>query len=306
MNPTLRQFEAFTRVARLGSFARAAEALGLSQPALSQTIAQMERLLDVRLFERTTRSVSLTPEGAFLLPRAEAIVTSIGDVVTALKEQHRRRQSRLSVGSLPSLATGLLPDILRRYRERHPAAEVAVTDGTSEILYAGVEAGQIDLAISSRLPDHAGVAFQPLLRERFLLVLRRDHPLARRAEVTWRDALRHDFIAFLRGSGGQAAIEEALAGTDLVLNPVMTLAQSSTVLGMVEAGVGVTALPVLGCPPADHRVLTTRTLIEPAVDREVGFLLAVSRAPTAGVLALQALTMDYVARNLVPGIAPVC
>lgn len=302
MNPTLRQFEAFAKVARLGSFARASEALGLSQPALSQTVAQMERLLGLQLFQRTTRSVRVTPEGAFLLPRAEAIVAGVGDLVRAVQDQHRQRQSRVSVGSLPSLATGLLPDILRRCRECHPGARVAVTDGTSELLYAGVEGGQLDLAISSRLPDHPGVSFRPLLRERFFLVLRRDHPLARRRVVGWRDALRHDFIAFLRGSGGQAAIEEALARAGLAMNPVMTLAQSNTVLGMVEAGVGITALPLMGCPAPDHRTLTSRTLSGPTVEREVGLLRDTSRQPTAAMLAIEALIAAHVAGLSVPGL----
>jgi DNA-binding transcriptional LysR family regulator len=228
----------------------------------------------------------------------------MGDLVSALQSQHRRRQSRLSLGSLPSLATGLLPDILRRYREQHPSSEVAVTDGTSEILYAGIETGHLDLAISSRLPTHSGVTFRPLLRERFLLVLRRDHPLAAREVVTWREALEYDFVAFLRGSGGQAAIDEALERAGLVLSPVMTLAQSSTVLGMVEAGVGVTALPVLGCPTQDHRVLTSRVLAEPAVYRDVGILRDMSRPATAGILAVEALTLEHVAGRSIAGIDP--
>ena len=70
MNPTLRQFAAFVQIARLGSFARASESLGLSQPALSQSLSQMETLLGARLFSRTTRALKLTREGTMLLPHA--------------------------------------------------------------------------------------------------------------------------------------------------------------------------------------------------------------------------------------------
>jgi DNA-binding transcriptional LysR family regulator len=304
MNITLRQLEAFTQVARSGSFVRAAEALGMSQPALSQTIAQMERLLDLKLFQRTTRALQLTSEGEFLLPRAEAILSDTEEALRAMQDRSRQRESRIAMGSLPSLATGLLPEILRRYRERYPLSRVAVTDGTSETLYAGVEGGQIDLAISGRLRDHPDVSFLPLFRERFALVLRRDHPLAQRDVVTWRDVLRYDFIAFLRGSGGQAAIEDALERAGLTLNPVMTLAQSNTVIGMVEAGVGVTAIPALGCPPEDHKTLTSRPLVEPATEREVGLLRRVSAAPSTSMLAMQSLTIEFLATLQLPGVVP--
>ncbi|PZW37729.1 LysR family transcriptional regulator [Humitalea rosea] len=301
MTPTFRHFAAFARVARLGSFARAAEALGMSQPALSQSIAQMELLLGVKLLQRTTRAVRLTAEGEVLLPRAEAILASVEEAVALLRE---RPSLRLSVGSLPSLARGFLAEILRHHRERYPATQLAVTDGTSEVLYAGIEAGQLDLAISSRLRGHAGVTFLPVLRERFKLVLRRDHVLAGSETVTWREALAHDFIAFPPGSGGHAAMHDALDRAGLVLRPVMTLAQSNTMMDMVEAGVGVTALPALGCPAPDHRLLTTRPLVAPVVDRDVGILRAAAATPSAAMLALQEIVMECVAGSALPGMTP--
>lgn len=304
MNPTLRQFAAFVQVARLASFARASEALGLSQPALSQSIAQMEELLGARLFHRTTRTLRLTPEGELLLPRAEALLAEVEEAVALVREQGRRALARISLGTLPSVATAFLPEILRVFRADYPATLVAVTDGTSDVLQAGIEGGQIDLAICSRLRGHAALAFLPVLRERFALVLRRDHPLAAQEAVTWREALRHDFIAFPPGSGGFAAIEERLQGAGLALRPVMTLAQSTTVMNMVEAGVGVTALPALGCPPPDHRVLAVRPLVEPVVDREVGLLRAGTATPSAALLALQDIVVRCMQGSAPPGVSP--
>lgn len=302
MTPTLRQFAAFLKVARLGSFARAAEALGLSQPALSQAIAQTEDILGARLFHRTTRSVRLTLEGALLVPHAEAILASVEDAVSAVRRQGSALRARISVGALPTFATEFLADMLRIFRARHPAAQVAVTDGTSEVLYGGVESGQIDLAIASRLRGRDAVRFRPLLRERFALVLPRDHPLARQATVTWSEALRHDFIAFPPGSGGYEAMHDGLERAGLTVDPIMTLAQSATGLKMVEAGVGVTALPALGCPRPDHPTLTVRTLASPEIDREVGLVQVATSVPTAGVRTLVEIAMDCVAACQVPGI----
>lgn len=303
MSPTLRQFAAFLKVARLGSFARAAEALGMSQPALSQTVSQMEGMLGARLFDRTTRSVRITPEGALLVPHAEAILNSVDDAVNALRKQSGTLRPRIAIGALPSLATIFLVDILRVFRLRYPAAEVAVTDGTSDVLYAAIEAGQIDLALASRLREHDSVRFRPLLRERFALVMPRDHPLARQATVRWIDALHHDFIAFPTGSAGYEALHDELERAGLALRPVMTLAQSSTVLKMVEAGVGVTALPILGCPRPDHGSLTVRSLEGPVIDREVGILQSATLIPTAAIRAFEEITTACVGRCQLPGIA---
>ncbi|MFC7557454.1 LysR substrate-binding domain-containing protein [Pseudoroseomonas wenyumeiae] len=109
----------------------------------------------------------------------------------------------------------------------------------------------------------------------------------RRSRVAWREALSQDFIAFPPGSGGRTAMQDALERAGLTLDPVMTFAQSTTVLGMVEAGIGVTAIPALGCPARDHKSLCSRDLVEPVVDRELGILRAAHTAPGTAMLALQ-------------------
>lgn len=304
MNPTLRQFAAFVQVARLGSFARASETLGLSQPALSQSISQMEAQLGARLFRRTTRALRLTEEGALLLPRAQAILGSVEEAVALVREQARLGGTRLSLGALPSLAPAFLPDILRLFRAEHPAVRVAVTDGTTDLLYAGIESGQIDLAVGSRLSGRPGVTFRPVLRERFALVLPRAHALARSASLTWAAALEHDFISFPPGSGGYEAMQEPLAKAGLVLRPLMTFAQSMTALNMVAGGAGVAALPMLGCPPASHRILAVRPLTDPPVDRELGVLRSATREAAPATLALEAIAIRCMAASRLAGLTP--
>jgi DNA-binding transcriptional LysR family regulator len=303
MSVTLRQLAAFVQVARRGSFARAAEALAISQPALSQAITQMEAHLGAKLLRRTTRAMRLTAEGALLLPRAEAILASMDDAVALVREQSRMNLASISLGSLPSIAAVFLPKMLQVFREQHPTVRVAVTDGTSEVLYAGIESAQIDLAIGGRLRGHPAVTFLPVIRERFALVLPRAHSLAQRPFVTWSEALQHDFIGFPPGSGGRLAIDQALQQTGLALNPVMTLAQSNTVLNIVAAGNGVTALPALGCPPANHKSLAVRPLTEPVVDREVGVIRPTQRELSPVALALQDIAVCCMIGSRLPGLA---
>jgi len=292
MNPTLRQLAAFAQVARFRSFARAAELLGMSQPALSQVIARAEETLGVKLFQRTTRAVRLTAEGEFFLPHAEAILAHVAGSVEALKAQARQHQAGITIGTLPSLVAGLLAEIMHSYRARHPDSQVTVIDGTAEVLYAGIASGQIDMAVGSRLADRPDISFQPLFDEAFALVLRRDHGLARQERITWTQALHEDFIAYPMGSSGRATIENALQRAGLALKPVMTFAQSTSTLGMVEAGIGVAALPSAACPAPDHRTLTSRPLIDPIVTRQIGFLHLAARPPTTAMLAMQAVIRD--------------
>ncbi len=292
MNPTLRQFAAFVQIARLGSFARASEALGLSQPALSQSLSQMELLLGARLFSRTTRALKLTREGAMLLPHAEAILGSVDEAVALVREQAGLARARISLGALPSLVPVFLPEILRIFRERRPSTQVAVTDGTSEVLYGGVANGLIDLAISSRLPGQSGITFEPVLREPFALVMPRTHPLARRSSVTWAEALRFEFLAFPPGSAGHTAMAEALQRVGLALHPSMTFAQSITALNMVAGGAGIAALPVLGCPSKRHPTLVTRPLTDPVVEREVGLIHASEREVSPVLQALHGIAKE--------------
>jgi DNA-binding transcriptional LysR family regulator len=148
------------------------------------------------------------------------------------------------------------------------------------------------------------VTFRPVLRERFALVLPRAHALARSASVTWAEALEQDFISFPPGSGGYEAMQEPLAKAGLVLKPLMTFAQSMTAMNMVAGGAGVAALPMLGCPPASHRVLAVRPLTDPPVDRELGVLRSARREAAPATLALEAIAVRCMAASRLAGLTP--
>lgn len=285
--PTLRQLEAFARVARLGSFARAAADLGLSPPALSQAISQLELGLGTTLIHRTTRVAHLTVDGEFLLPAAERVRSELDSALAALKEGAQTRRSRISIGAVPSLAVGFLPPVMRGFARLHPAIQVMPHDAPAEQLYRGVENGQFDIALTSRLADRPGLTFSSLLHDRFHLVMRRDHPLASATEVRWRALQELPVIGFAPGTGTRIALMAELARSGIELRPVMELALSTTILGMVEAGVGVATLTSFALPTAAHPSLVSCRLVEPVIHREIGILTSAQRPLPASAMALR-------------------
>jgi LysR family carnitine catabolism transcriptional activator len=294
MIPTIRQFEAFVRAAHLGSFVRAADKLGLSQPAFSQTIAQLEKQLGTKLFERTSRSLRLTPEGEFLLPRAERLLNDMAETIRDFQEAAEGHRMRLSVGALPLLAAHVLAPLVEEFGRQHPQVQIAVEDAHAEALNRGIELDKLDLALSIRPEGRPELAFQPVFRDQFLVVLRQNHPLAAAKLLRWQDLETDNFLYFRPGSGGQATLLKALAAAGVTLRPRLELHQSWTLLAMVDAGLGFTVLPKMSCRLGAYPRLCCRGIEEPVVEREVGLVSAARRSLTVPALAFKEMVFHFV------------
>lgn len=270
--PPIRHLEAFMAVAQARSFRVASERMGLSQPALSQNIALLESSLGVALFTRSTRSVSLTSDGAGLHERLAPLLPALRDAI----ELTRRRadsSKMLRVGILASAAVKYLPEALVRFREKHADVAVSVRDGSADQLFEMVHEGKLDLAVASFLPhDDKDVHFRKIIADPFRAVFRRDHPLAGRAAISWSDLLAYDFIGANAGSGTRYAVDEAMKARSITVKAVMEFGHYSAVAGMVEAEMGVSALPRMNCPPSDDPLLCSVELVEPLVFRDLGIL----------------------------------
>lgn len=168
----------FLEVARQGSLARAAEAMSISQPAVSKTLKELEALLQASLFERGTRGVSLTAAGRAFLRHAGPSVQALREGVRSLRSgEHEGGTVRLGV--LSTVESGLLPAVVRRLHEQHAALTVAVETGPSAHLLGQLRVGELDLVVGrmTESPQIEGLAFEHLYSESMTLVVRRDHPL---------------------------------------------------------------------------------------------------------------------------------
>jgi DNA-binding transcriptional LysR family regulator len=150
INPTLQQLAGFLHLARSGSFSEAARLQGVSQPALSRTVQQLEEVVGQRLFDRTTRSVALTPTGQELLPIAERLIAEFDSSFGELARFVAGLRGRVVVAALPSLAAVLLPPAIARFREGHPDVELAIMDGLSGSVLDAVDEGRADIGLTIR------------------------------------------------------------------------------------------------------------------------------------------------------------
>jgi DNA-binding transcriptional LysR family regulator len=172
-----RQLRAFLTLADSASFTRAAAACHLSQPAFSALIRGLEEQVGLRLFDRSTRHVVLTPEGAALRPRAQRLLEEFESALEGLRELAARERGRVAVALLPSLAAGWLPQVLAGFRAKWPGITLSVADVLSEPCIERVQRGEADLALAAVRADTPELQAQPFCTDGFHLVLPAGHRL---------------------------------------------------------------------------------------------------------------------------------
>jgi DNA-binding transcriptional LysR family regulator len=243
MNLSSRQLRAFVALADEKHFTRAAQRCHLTQPAFSALIRSLEDNAGVRLFDRSTRHVELTAEGRVLDATARRLLADMDLAMGDLRDLADRRRGRVSLAALPSLAAGWLPDLLARFRQGHPGIVLDLRDALLDPCLDMVQSGVVDFAVASRRPDMTDLDSEFLHADRYFLVCRADHPLARQSRVRLRDVLRHPVIQLARGSSVRKHLDEAL-GADAPL-PVFEVEHLATVTGLVRAGLGVSVVPAM-------------------------------------------------------------
>lgn len=267
-NVTIRQLRAFVLVADKGSFVAAAETLALSQPALSHSIQQLEEQIGSALFHRTTRSVKLTGLGMGFLPTARHLLRQIDTSIADIQEAAARKRGRVVVACLPSIAFRLMPAVIAGEASRL-GLRVVVKDVNLTAITTAVLDGQADLGIGSfetAAPSLDGVVIG---RDRFYGAFPKTHPLAQKAEVTWADLQGHPFIAMTLEHGIRNLIDNAIAPYNVRLSIASEVSNLVTIYGLLEQGVGITALPGLALPPGEHPLLVYRPLKEPVLERTI-------------------------------------
>jgi LysR family pca operon transcriptional activator len=176
----LRHLQAFMEVARARSFARAAERLAITQPGISKTIRELEETLDVVLFERTPRGVSLTQAGLTLLRHAGPALRTLEEGIGAVGEG-RTGAGWLRIGALSTVESRLMPEAIRRWQVNMEGdSGVSVVTGPSAFLLSRLRRGELDLVVGrmTAAREILDLNFEHLFYERLLLVVREGHPLA--------------------------------------------------------------------------------------------------------------------------------
>ena len=188
----LDQLRYFLQVARKGNFTRAAEDLMISQPALSRSIQKLEEELGQPVFERKTRSVSLTDAGTLLQARAQQVLSILEDTKAEITDNGV--SGRVRVGAIPTIAPYFLPEILRRFSAAHPKATLIVQENTTDVLLKSCTQGEIDMAIVALPVPVKYLEVEELFKEELFLVLPPDHELVNKPKIRLVDVEPFPFV----------------------------------------------------------------------------------------------------------------
>ncbi|MEV6591343.1 LysR family transcriptional regulator [Streptomyces acidicola] len=286
MDVTLRQLAAYSAVARAVSFTAAAAEMHVSQSSLSRAVADLERTLGMRLLERDTRNVQLTPAGAEALRVADQILATHRAGLAQLGRYVTGERGTVALATLPSPAAVLLPPVISAFRDRRPEVTIRILDGLERFVLERVVDGDADFAVTTvARPRTPGIELRPLVRDRFDAVLPEGHPLAERDEVTWQELGGEPFLAVGTDSSVRRITDAAFAQAGVEARPAAEAGSVATVGGLVAAGLGVSAMPALVHPLVAPGKWVRRPLVDPVVERQLYVVLPVRRSLPPGARA---------------------
>lgn len=274
------ELRTFLAVARLGTFAGAGDAIGLTQSAVSSQMRRLEAHLGHALFDRTGRSSNLNAAGQALVAQAEQLLRQFEQ----LGQQEPTAPARLTLGAIATAQSSLLVPALLRLREQHPHTQVQVVPGTSMELLDQLDTGALDAALVIRPPFGVDpqMRWQPLVQEPYALLVPQHLP-----RHGWRELLQtQPFIRYDRRSFGGRMVERFLRQAQLAPQEIIELDDLPSLLALVVHGAGVAIAPLAAALqplPDSVRVLP---LGEQPFYREVGLLRQRQAAPAPALLAL--------------------
>ena len=258
----------FRAVAHERSFSRAARTLSLTQPAVSQQVAALEKEIGAKLLAREPGGLKLTPAGETLLHHADAIAERLTLADTQLAEIAGAERVRLRVGAFPSALATLVPKAVAALRAEEPDAEVMIEEGAREVLTERVAAGELHVAVAFQdiaLPrrEHEGIERHDLLRETFLIALPPDHPLAKLDAVPIAALADEPWTA----PSASHLVARACRAAGFEPRLISIMRDPLAMRGLVSQGLAVAMVPQLGSEVLHGVAL--RAVDGPAPERDV-------------------------------------
>ncbi|WBB64488.1 LysR family transcriptional regulator [Streptomyces sp. WMMC500] len=279
--PRLAQFAA---VAREEHVTRAARALGVPQPTLSRAMVRLEADLGVALFARRGRTLSLTTAGRDFLAYADRALAEVGRGAEAVRADAHPETGKVAFGFLHTLGSETVPGLLREFRKDHPRVRFALVQNYGEWMLQRLRAGELDLCLTSPVPDAPDLHARRLDAQRLRLVVPDDHRLARRRRIRLAEVAEDPFVTLEPGYGMRRMLEELCAAAGFAPRVAFEGEEAETIRGLVAAGLGVALLP----PPAVPRPgVVELDVTAPRAVREIGVAWVAGQQETAPVAAFR-------------------
>ena len=243
------QLRYFCAVARHGTFTRASEVEHVAQPSLSQQILKLEAELGARLFDRLPRSAKLTVFGRAFLPKAERILRELDEAKTELRDMCGNEQGEVVIGIIPTIAAYLLPTLLEGFTVRYPMVTIKVVEDITPTLLQRLHEGTIDFAVAALPLAGSELASEELFEEKFYAVLPENHRRASRPSISLAELNKEPFLLLKEGHCFRDSLIAACHKSKMSPSVVFESGQFATILAMVSAGMGVSAVPAMAVQP---------------------------------------------------------
>lgn len=254
-NATFRQLRVFNEVAKHLSFAKAAQSLHLSPPAITMQVKELEGHIGLPLFDRTGKKISLTTTGEYLLVYVRKILATLKDAEDATARLQKLEIGTLTIGMV-STAKYFLPHMLAEFKRGHAGIDVRLVVGNRQQLVNLLERSEVDIAVMGRPPEKMATRSEPFAAHPHVFIAAPNHALLTQDAVSVMDILKEAFISREQGSGTRAALEKFLQRQTMELNIAMEADSNETIKQAVMAGMGISflSLHTIGLE-LDHQLL---------------------------------------------------
>ncbi|RCW67444.1 LysR family transcriptional regulator [Pseudorhodoferax soli] len=249
MNATPRQLRMFLALSESLNFSRTAEQFFVTQPSLSKAIRDLEEALGLKLFERTTRAVRLTPAGQRLVLVARKVVGEFDAGLLRLQAHAEEETRQLRIASLPSLANVLLPAACAALEQRYGTPHITIRDCSNAASIQQLANHHVDFSLASVAPSHPELHYEEVLRDRFVLLSAGRWRRRVGASRTLDELVELPLISMTDASTAMRYMVAAYLQRGMEFRPKMQFDQVGTIAGFVRQGLGVAVLPYLGMMP---------------------------------------------------------
>ncbi|WEJ86853.1 MAG: LysR family transcriptional regulator [Klebsiella huaxiensis] len=282
MTLNLGNLATFRLVVQRGSFSAAADVLGLSQPAVSLQVRQLEQFLQTRLIERTGRGIKATAAGIALLAHSEQIEQAVNAAVQSVSEFNREVSGSITLGTGATACIHLLPSLLLTLRERHPLLTVGVTTGNTLDIVRAVEENRLDLGLVTLPATGRNLAVTPVMDEEFVCIFASNQEALPPA-VTPEVLQTLPLIAFESGSGTRDLINGWFLADGRAIAPVMQLGSIEAIKRMVRAGLGFSIVPRMAVEHPQDRIGLNVQSLSPLLYRQLGIIMRQDKIISKGI-----------------------
>lgn len=241
----LAQLRYLVTIAEEGGFTQAARKLRLSQPSLSLAIKKLEDEVGHPLFDRLTRRVVPTEAGEHLIETARRLLADLERSVSEVRELKGEVSGKLRIGAIPTIGPFVLPEAIDRFTRRYPEVELQITEHVTSRLMEMLEAGELDVALTSAAPERPGINMELAGTEELLAIVPADHGLADGEQLEWTQLENERFLVL----GEEHCLAEQISWfcrkNRVAGRTLLEGAQLGTIAALVERGLGVSLVPAL-------------------------------------------------------------